>query len=49
MSVPLMSPNVPSLRILSTLHMEATRSSETLIPRRPAWCHNPEGGILLDA
>jgi hypothetical protein len=34
------------LLILSTLKMEATCSSETLVPTRSTWCHIPEYCIL---
>jgi hypothetical protein len=43
----LLTANVPSSLILSTLKMEATRSSEMSVLTRLARQHIPEDGILL--
>jgi hypothetical protein len=37
---------VPSSLLLPTLMMEATRSSETPVLTRAAWCNIPEDGIV---
>jgi hypothetical protein len=39
---------IPSSRIVSTVKIEATLSSETSVLTRPARCHTPEDGILLN-
>jgi hypothetical protein len=38
---------VPHSRILFTLKMEVTHSSEMSVPTRPTWRHIPQNGILL--
>jgi hypothetical protein len=42
----LVTADFPSSLILSTLMMEAMRSSETSVPTRAAWRHIPEDVIL---
>jgi hypothetical protein len=42
----LVTANIPSLLILSTMMMEATYSSKTLVLTKATGCHTPEDGIL---
>jgi hypothetical protein len=44
--VVLVTANVPRSRILSTLKMEATHTSESSVLTRSTRCHIPEYGIL---
>jgi hypothetical protein len=42
----LVTADISSSRFLSTLKMEATRSTEMSVLTRPTWCHIPEDDIL---